>query len=144
MKNSFVLKDFIIITLITSLWVNTSEVFRYFVFVRPEMHNYLSMVPNVADMNLGIFAIWGLWDTLLSALYVYLFWLCAQVFGNNIRSVLTSGFMSWCFFFVLFWVGMANMSLSSWAYLLVVLPLTLLETLVAAFIASRLYLKKGA
>jgi hypothetical protein len=95
-------------------------------------------------MNLGIFAIWGLWDTLLSALYVYLFWLCAQVFGNNIRSVLTSGFMSWCFFFVLFWVGMANMSLSSWAYLLVVLPLTLLETLVAAFIASRLYLKKGA
>jgi hypothetical protein len=144
MKNSFVLKDFIIITLITSLWVNVSEVFRYFVLVRPEMHNYLSMVPNVADMNLGIFAIWGLWDTLLSALYVYLFWLCAQVFGNNIRSVLTSGLMSWCFFFVLFWVGMANMSLSSWEYLVVVLPLTLVETLIAAFIASRLYIKKYA
>lgn len=144
MKNSFVLKDFTIITLITSLWVNASEVFRYFVLVRPEMHNYLSMVPNVADMNLGIFAIWGVWDTLLSALYVYLFWLCAQVFGNNIRSVLTSGFMSWCFFFVLFWVGMANMNLSSWEYLVVVLPLTLLETLIAVFIASRLYLKKDA
>ena len=142
MEKPFVVKDFIIITLITSLWVNASEVFRYFVLVRPEMHRYLAGVENVADMNIGIFAIWGLWDTVLSALYVFLFWLCAQAFGNNRRSVLVSGLMSWCFFFLLFWVGMANMGLSSWSYLLIVLPLALLETLIAAWITSKLYLKK--
>lgn len=144
MEKPFVVKDFIIITLITSLWVNASEVFRYFVLVRPEMHRYLAGVENVADMNIGIFAIWGLWDTVLSALYVFLFWLCAQAFGNNRRSVLVSGLMSWCFFFLLFWVGMANMGLSSWSYLLIVLPLALFETLIAAWITSKLYLKKVA
>lgn len=144
MEKPFIVKDFIIITLITSLWVNASEVFRYFVLVRPEMHRYLAGVENVADMNIGIFAIWGLWDTVLSALYVFLFWLCAQAFGNNRRSVLVSGLMSWCFFFLLFWVGMANMGLSSWSYLLIVLPLALFETLIAAWITSKLYLKKVA
>ncbi len=144
MNKPFIVKDFILITLIVSLWVNASEVFRYFVLVRPEMHDHLSVVPNVADMNGGIFIIWGLWDTLLTALYVFLFWLCAQVFGNNLKSIVLSGFMSWCFFFVLFWVGLANMNLSSWSYLFVVLPLALLETLVAAYIASKLYLRKGA
>ena len=142
MPERFIKKDFVLVTIIVSLWVNASEVFRYFLFVRPEMHNYLSALPNVADMNWGIFAIWGLWDTLLSALYVFLFWLCAQVFGNNTNAIVISGFVSWCFFFVLFWVGMANMNLSSWSYLVIVLPLALLETLVAAYIASKLYLRK--
>ena len=139
MNQTFVAKDFIVITFLTSIWVNASEVFRYFVLVRPEMHEYLSTVPNVANMNFAIFAIWGLWDTLLTALYVFLFWLCANVFGNNVKSILISGVMSWCFFFLLFWVGMANMNLSNWGYLLIVLPLALIETLIAAYIISRLY-----
>jgi len=36
---------------------------------------------------------------------------------------------------------MANMNLSSWSYLLIVLPLALIETLVAAYIISKLYLR---
>ncbi len=142
MTKNFITKDFVIITIIVSFWVNASEVFRYFIFVRPEMHEYLSLVPNVADMNWGIFVIWGLWDTLLTVLYVFLFWLCAQVFGNNTKTVVISGIISWCFFFVLFWVGMANMNLSSWSYLVIVLPLALIETLVASYMASKLYLRK--
>lgn len=59
MKKVFTIKEFIIITLITSLWVHASEVFRYFIFIRPEIHDYLSVVPEVADMNLIIFMIWG-------------------------------------------------------------------------------------
>ena len=143
MHSKFIVKDFLIITLIVSLWVHASEVFRFFVFVRPEMQSYLSVVANVADINWTIFAIWGVWDTLLSALYVFLFWLCAQAFGHNTKSMLISGVMSWCFFFVLFWAGMANMNLSSWSYLVVVLPLALVETLVASYMASKLYLKKS-
>ena len=116
--------------------------FRYFVVVRPEMHENLSAIQNIADMNFVIFAIWGVWDTLLTGLFVFLFWLCSQAFGNNNRTILISGLVSWCFFFVLFWVGLANMNLSSWSFTLKVLPLALLETLVAAFIASKLFSKK--
>jgi len=139
MKKEFIIKDFLLNTLLVSVWVNASEVFRYFVIVRPEMHKTLSAIPNVADMNLGIFLIWGAWDTLLTGLFVLLFWLSAQVLGNNTRTIMVSGFVSWCFFFVLFWVGLANMNLSSWGFLLIVLPLALLETMVAAFLTSWLY-----
>ena len=143
MNKKFKIKDFIIITLLTSIWVNVSELIRYFGYVRPQMQDYLSTIPNMgAIWDIQIIAVWGFWDTLLTALYVFLFWLCAQVFGNNSKSILISGFMSWCFFFVLFWVGSANMYLASWNNLPVVLPMALLETLVASYIASKLYLKK--
>ena len=139
MKNEFIFKDFAVITLFVSIWVNISEVFRYFVIVRPEMHKTLAVVPNVADMNLGIFLVWGVWDTLLTSLIVFMWWICAQVFGNNVKTLILSGLLSWCFFFVLFWVGMANMNLSDWTFLIKVLPLALIETIVASFIASKLY-----
>lgn len=137
--NTFSPHQFLIITLLTSLWVQTSEVFRYLVIVRPQMQVHLSMVPDVANMTLPIFLIWGVWGTLLTGLMVFLFWLCAQAFGNTRKTVFISGTMSWCFFFVLFWIGMANMNLSAWQFAIVVLPLALIETLVASFIASRLY-----
>lgn len=144
MNKKFIIKDFIIITLLTSIWVNISELIRYFAYVRPEMMDYFTTIPNMGEIwNLQIIAVWTFFDTLLVALYVFLFWLCAQVFGNNIKSVLISGVMSWCFFFVLFWVGSANMHLVNWSTLLVVLPLALLETVVASYIASKLYLRKN-
>ncbi len=144
MNKKFIIKDFIIITLLTSIWVNVSELVRYFGYVRPEMQEYFPFISNMGVIwDVQIIAVWAFFDTLLVALYVYLFWLCAQVFGNNRKSILISGFMSWCFFFVLFWVGSANMYLSNWSTLLVVLPLALLETLVASYIASKLYLRKS-
>ena len=144
MNKTFVLKDFILVTLITSLWVHAYQLIRFFAYVRGQVQSYLPAVQNVAQMDdLGTLLIWGLWDMLLSALYVFLFWLCAQVYGNNRKSVLVSALTSWCFFFVLYWVGTANMNLIGWGAILVILPLTLAEPLVASYIASKLYLKKA-
>jgi len=143
MNKQFVTKEFIIITLITSIWVHTSQLVRFFAYVRGEIQSFLSMVPDVAPMNdIGTLLTWGAWDTLLAALYVFLFWLCAQVFGNNRKSILLSGFVSWCFFFVLYWTGTANMNLIGWHSVFIILPLTLIEPLVASLIASKLYLRK--
>lgn len=50
-----------------------------------------------------------------------------------------SGTLSWLFFFVLFWVGSANMGTTYWGMLLTTLPLSFVETLGATFIASKLY-----
>lgn len=141
-NNKFNHKHFIIITLITSIWVNFSELLRYFVYVKPEVQSFLAAIPNVATINdLPTVLIWGFFDTLLTGLFVFQFWLCAKAFGNNLKAILCSGFTSWSFFFVLFWVGSANMGLARWGSLLVILPLTLVETLVAAYIASKLYAK---
>lgn len=142
MKKTFVFKEFTLITLITSIWVNISELVRYFGYVRPKMQDFFPYIPEMGKIwDIQILAVWGIWDTLITALYVFLFWLCAQVFGNNKKSIIISGVMSWAFFFVLYWVASANMFLAEWSNLLVVLPMALLETLVASYIASKLYMR---
>lgn len=133
-------KTFIIITLLTSLWVHAYQLIRFFAYVRAEVQEFLYMVPDLAPMDdLLTLLIWGLWDTLLSTLYVVAFWLCVQAFGNNRKSIMVSALMSWCFFFVLYWVGNANMNLIGWKSVAAILPMTFLEPLVASAIASRLY-----
>ncbi len=138
-KSEFNLKSFVIIVLITSIWINASEVFRYFILVMPKVKAYWGNLESVADMNWTIFGIWGIWDTLLTAMIVFLFWLYTQRFGNNIRSILISAVLAWVFFFVLYWVGVANMGYSDWSILWITLPLSLIELIIANFIASKLY-----
>ena len=139
MDNTFNWKKFIIVTLVTSIWVNISEVFRYFIFVMPEMKTTLETVKGVAPMNFTVFSIWGAWDTLLTALAVFTFWIYAQKYGNNLKSVFISGTLSWSFLFVLFWVAMVNMGLANWSILGITLPLSWFEMVVASYIASYMY-----
>ena len=47
---------FLFALLVTTVWINASQVFRYFVFVMPMMHEALSGVGNFAPMDLIIFA----------------------------------------------------------------------------------------
>jgi hypothetical protein len=135
----FNIKKFIIIVLLVSIWVNASEVFRYFIIVMPETREFLATVPNVAPMDWGVFLIWGVWDTLLTALIVFMYWLVSCAFGHSARSVLIAGLSSWGFFFVLFWIGMFNMGLTTLNLAFIALPLALLETVVASYISYRLY-----
>lgn len=129
----------VMVVVLVSVWVNASEVFRYFAIVMPETREFLHMVPNIAPMNLTVFLIWGLWDTLLTTMIVVMYWLVAQHRGHSFSSASIAGLASWAFFFVLFWVGMINMSLTSVQLALIALPLALLETVVASGIACLLY-----
>ena len=129
-------QTFVLVTLITSLWINVSEVFRYFVIVRPEVQTTLAAIPNVADMNWGIFAIWGAWDTLLTAFVVALAWLWQQTYPKEriITQAIAAGSIAWILF-VLFWVAMANMGLSRWAFVPIPLVLSWIEMTVGTYIA---------
>jgi hypothetical protein len=143
MSEKFNLKQFITIALIASIWVQVSEVFRYFILVMPILKQFLIALPGVAPMNLQIFSIWGVWDTLLTFMNVFIFWLYARQFGNNLRSVITAGTISWLFLFVLFWVAMVNMALAPASILLITLPLSWMEMVVTSIIASWLYDRSG-
>ena len=111
-RQAFPFRAFFLTCLVVSVWVNASEVFRYFAFVMPTLRTTLSMVPNVAPMNLGVFLIWGAWDSLLVVMTVLIYWLWSAQFGRGLRSVFAAGTLSWLFFFVLFWVGLLNTSSS--------------------------------
>jgi len=136
---NFKLKQFLIITLLTSIWIHISEVFRYLVLVIPRIQTYLDNKEGVAVMDLGIFSIWGLWDTLLTTVLVFVFWLYSKVFGNNQTSIFVSGTIVWLAVFVIFWVATANMGLTSWNILFITLPLSWLEMIIGTWVASRLY-----
>jgi len=134
-------KHFIVITLLTSIWINISEVFRYFVFVMPRTKLFFDYKSGIADMDVVIFSIWGIWDTLLTAVLVFVFWLCTIAFKNSNRVILTSSTLVWLAVFVIFWVATANMGMARWDILWITLPLSWLEMIIGAWIASKLYKK---
>lgn len=136
MQSSFNSRQFIIHVLLVSIWINISEVFRYFAIVMPEGRSFLTALPGALPMSLPVFAVWGVWDTLFTGFVVFLFWLVAQVFGNNRRSILLAGTIGWAGFFLLFWVGFCNMGLASPLLALKALPLAWFEVVVACAIAS--------
>lgn len=136
----FKLKPFILIVLITSVWINASEILRYFLFVMPMTKDYWRASHHaVAEMNVMIFSIWGLWDTLLTGVLVFVVWLYSQVFGTSFKSILTSATLVWAAIFVIFWVASANMGLSDWQMLWIALPLSWIEMIVGGWISTRLY-----
>lgn len=143
MPRKFDPQQFIATILIVSIWINISEVFRYFVIVKPMLQKYLSILPGVVPMNWPIFASWGVWDTILTIVVVFVYWLVAQRFGNNLMSATLAATTSWTLFFLLFWLGMVNMGLASISIAVIVLPLALLEMVVACLISSKLYDKNG-
>ncbi|MEO1235682.1 MAG: hypothetical protein AAFX76_02720 [Planctomycetota bacterium] len=128
-----------IVTLLVSLWVHASEVFRYFVIVMPTMRDELSEVVGVAPMNGRVMAVWAVWDTLLTAFVVGITRLFVGPWGHRWPTVVAAGSFAWLGFFLLFWIGMVNMGLSSVGLASVALPLAWIEMVVAAGLASWLW-----
>jgi hypothetical protein len=136
------LRTFWMTFFITTIWINASEVFRYFVIVMPGVRAELAVVPDVAPMNLfPVFAIWGAWDTLLTLMLMWMLWLCQHHFVNKLQLALVAGTAMWASFFVLFWVAMVNMNLASIGLALTALPLAWLEMVLAAWLAQWSFLR---
>ena len=89
----FNLKQFVIITLLTSIWIHIGEIFRAMVIVFPMMKDFFADRIPIGAMEVSNALIWGLWDTILTAVLVFIFWLTANTFGNNIKSILIIKFI---------------------------------------------------
>ncbi|MGI3171515.1 hypothetical protein ACRARG_20370 [Pseudooceanicola sp. C21-150M6] len=125
----------IVTALIANLiWINASEVFRYFVFVMPMMRAELPMVPDVAPMNLPVFLIWGVWDTILIGAAVFFQCLMFDRYGLNARTAILAGSLLWLGIFGILWLGLWNMNLTSLSILAVALPLAWAELLISALL----------
>jgi len=129
-------RAFALTFLLTTLWINASEVFRYFVFIMPMMQEYLSALPNVADMNIRIFMVWGIWDTILTFAVVGFSWIYLERVGFSTRNAIICGTCVWASIFVILWLGLYNMNLASPVILLGALPLSWLEMVIAALIVN--------
>jgi hypothetical protein len=118
------------------VWINLSEVFRYFALVMPMMRSSLSAVHNVAPMDVQVFAIWGVWDTILVFAVTGFVWLFLERFGYGRRNALIAGVLFWIAVFVILWLGLFNMNLATLSILAAALPLALVEIFIAAIITD--------
>ena len=105
----------------------------------PRVKSFFDDKSGIAEMDFSIFLIWGLWDTLLTAVLVFIFWLFKNSFGLNQKTILISSIFVWLAVFVIFWVATANMGLADWNALLMILPLAWFEMYIGTWIASKLY-----
>ena len=128
------LTPFTIALIANFLWINLSEVFRYFAFVMPMMREAFPTLPDVAPMNLSVFLIWGVWDTILVVAATLLPWMALQTFGASFVRAIVYGTGVWMTIFVILWVGLYNMNLATPNVLTVALPLAWLEMTVASLI----------
>lgn len=114
------------------VWVNVSEVARYFWVVRPMLHEAFPGQTQIAPMNLGIFALWGVWDLILIAAATGFYWLWIERYSDSLRQILLA---SLCFsgtVFGLIWMGIANMGLAPYSMMAVAIPLAWFEQAIAA------------
>jgi hypothetical protein len=127
-------RAFVTALVLNTIWINLSEVFRYFAFVMPMMREALPGVPDVAPMNLPVFLIWGVWDTILVVAATGFAWLILERFGRSAQVAIAAGSAVWAAVFVVLWLGLWNMNLATTGILAVALPLAWVEMVVAALI----------
>lgn len=139
MQTAFNLRQFLLISLLVSVWVHASEAFRFFGIVAPQVRVFLSAVPDLIPLSFPLLLVWGAWDMVLTLCTVWMCWLVIRCFGDNVRSVLIAATVSWAFFFVLFWVAMVLMALSPLSLALPTLAMAWLEMLIASCLAAVLY-----
>lgn len=118
------------------VWINLSEIARYFWVVRPMLHEAFPGQAQIAPMNWSIFALWGIWDMVLILGATGFFWLWQEKFGTHWRHIVTASLVFTVTIFGLIWLGVANMGLAPYTLLFAALPLAWLEQLVACAIVA--------
>jgi len=118
------------------VWINFSEVARYFLIVRPLLHEAFPGQEDIGAMSVSIFAIWGLWDLILICAATGFYWLWLNRFGNQTRQVIAAGSAFTVSVFGLIWLGIANMGLAPFNLAVAALPLAWIEQLIACAIVA--------
>lgn len=116
------------------VWINVSEVARYFGVVKPMLHEAFPGADHIAAVSPGIFASWMVWDAILILAATGFYWMCLQQFGASLRAVIIGASSFTLTVFGLIWLGIVNMGLTSSDFIWAAMPLAWLEQLIAAFI----------
>jgi len=125
--------------LLTSIWIHVAEVARAILVAFPMMEAFYAGKLAVGPMAVSNALIWGIWDTILASTIVFIYWLCAQSFGNNVKSIIISATVTCMATLGVFWIGSVNSGLGTWEMAYTLVPIAWLEMLIGAFLASKLY-----
>lgn len=116
------------------VWINASEIWRYFYVIKPMLNATFSSQPEIGAMSLPIFASWAVWDLVLVIAATGFFWLWLAKFQTGVLQVFVASAAFTVTVFGLLWFGLANMGFVPLKFLWVALPLAWGENIVAAFL----------
>ncbi|MEO0608518.1 MAG: hypothetical protein AAFY82_09830 [Pseudomonadota bacterium] len=116
------------------VWINISEVARYFGLVKPMLHDAFPGADHIGAVTPLLFASWMLWDTILILAATGFFWMFLTQFGATIGRVVIASLSFTVTVFGLLWLGVVNMGLAPSTFLWAALPLAWLEQVIAAAI----------
>lgn len=147
MKNTFNLKQFLIITIITSIWIHIAEIARTLFVAFHKMESFYAgkfgiIGPN--NFQLSHALIWGALDVIISGILVFLTWLCVTVFGKNHKSIIIASTVTAFATIEVFWIATVNFGLGEWKSAFIIFPIALAELIIGAHIASKFYSKNFA
>lgn len=128
---------------INFIWVNVSEVWRYLFVIKPLLHETFPDDPDIAPFDLGTFAIWSIWDSILIVAATGFFWIYLKSAGATFGQAIAAASFFTVTVFGLLWLGAYNMGLVPASFIWVALPLAWLEQVVAAVIVWRMYPKQN-
>ena len=116
------------------IWINFSEVVRYFGLIKPMLHGSFPGQTHIAAVTPGIFASWMVWDTILIVAATGFYWIYLHYFAVTVRNAVISAAAFTVTVFGLIWLGVVNMGLAPASFIWAALPLAWLEQLIAAYI----------
>lgn len=118
------------------VWMNASEVARYFLLVKPAMAHDFAEVPGIVPSTPMIALLWCVWDTLLIGVTAAICWLVLDRYGPRRGVAVAAGTLVWAAVFVLLWLGLFNMGLARLGTMAAALPLAWAELAVAGLITA--------
>ena len=125
------------------IWINLSEVARYFGVIKPMLHETFPGAPHIGAVTPSIFASWMVWDTVLILAATGFYWIYLRHAGVTIRNAFIAATAFTIPGFGLIWLGVVNMGLAPITFLYAALPLAFVEQAIAAFIVLRV-IKRAA
>ena len=127
-------RAFWVALLINAVWINASEVFRYFALIMPLLRQTSPEIENVAPMSFSVFAMWAIWDTILLLAVTGFVWLFLERFGATVRNALLGATLVWLAIFGILWLGLFNMNMATVTILAIALPLSWIELTIAGLV----------
>jgi len=139
MNSHFNVKQFIVVMLLTSIWIHIAEIARAMLVAFPMMKAFYAGKIAIGPMGASNAIIWGIWDTMLAATLVFIYWLCMPAFGKGRQSIVIAATVTCMATVGVFWIGSVNSGLGTWEMAFTLVPIAWVEMLFGAFIAAKLY-----
>jgi hypothetical protein len=124
-----ILRNTVLPLLVATLWISASEFFRNEFLVKSYWINHYEGLGLTFPAEPVNGAVWGLW----SLLFATAIFILSKKF-----SLLQTTLLSWFMAFVMMWVVAGNMGFLPYGLLTLAIPLSLVESFVAAWVIRKL------